>query len=410
MTSIDLARGRPVRWGLERVSQVVGIDARLLGMVLVLIAIWLVLNLMTGGAFLSARNLFNLSLQVAVVGVMATGMVLVIVSRNIDLSIGSVLGFVGVFGALAQTEYLGLEHGYTWWVTSLLMLLVGTAIGAGQGAIIAYGGVPSFVVTLGGLLFFRNAAFQINLGATVAPLDQTFQLLGGGLNGTIGAFWSWMCGGLAVLLIAASAITIRRKRQRFGFPVRPPLMEAITVGLWSALVLAFVGVMNSYLQPKTGVPMGIAIPVLILIGVTLVMTVIARRTAFGRYVYAIGGNPESAELAGISVKRTIMEVFALMGFLSGVASIIVTARLNAGASVTGTMTELSVIAAAVIGGTSLAGGIGTIYGAILGAVFMQSLENGMVLLGVPTPLQRMVIAVVLVAAVWIDRIYQRSRR
>jgi D-xylose transport system permease protein len=163
------------------------------------------------------------------------------------------------------------------------------------------------------------------------------------------------------------------------------------------------------LQPKTGVPMGIAIPVLILIGVTLIMTVIARKTAFGRYVYAIGGNPESAVLAGISVKRTIVEVFALMGFLSGVASIIVTARLNAGASVTGTMTELSVIAAAVIGGTSLAGGIGTIYGAVLGAVFMQSLENGMVLLGVPTPLQRMVIAVVLVAAVWIDRIYQRSR-
>ena len=317
MTSIELARGRPVRSGLERMSQVVGIDARLLGMVLVLIAIWLVLNLLTGGAFLSARNLFNLSLQVAVVGVMATGMVLVIVSRNIDLSIGSILGFVGVFGALAQTEYLGLGHGYTWWVTSLLMLLVGTAIGAGQGAIIAYGGVPSFVVTLGGLLFFRNAAFQINLGATVAPLDETFQLLGGGLNGTIGAFWSWVCGGVAILLIAASAISIRRRRQRFGFPVRTPLAEAVVIGVWSVLVLAFVWVMNSYLQPKTGVPMGIAIPVLILIGVTLIMTVIARKTGFGRYVYAIGGNPESAELAGISVKRTIVEVFALMGFLIG---------------------------------------------------------------------------------------------
>ena len=140
--------------------------------------------------------------------------------------------------------------------------------------------------------------------------------------------------------------------------------------------------MNSYLQPKTDVPMGIAIPVLILAGVTLIMTVIARKTVFGRYVYAIGGNPESAELAGISVKRTIVKVFALMGLLAGVASIVVTARLNAGASVTGTMTELNVIAAAVIGGTSLAGGIGTIYGAVLGAVFMQSLENGMVLLGV----------------------------
>lgn len=409
MTSIDVARGRHVRSTLEWASRSVGIDARLLAMLMVLAAIWFLLNLMTGGAFLSARNLFNLSLQVAVVGVMATGMVLVIVSRNIDLSIGSILGFVGVFGALVQTDYLGLGHGYTWWVASLLMLIVGTLIGAGQGAIIAFGGVPSFVVTLGGLLFFRNAAFQINLGATVAPLDQSFQLLGGGLYGTIGALWSWVIGAAAIAMIAVSMITIRRKRQRFGFPVRTPLMEAGAIGLWSLLVILFVSVMNSYLQPKTGVPMGIAIPVLILIGVTLIMTIIARKTAFGRYVYAIGGNPESAELAGISVKRTIVEVFALMGFLSGVASIIITARLNAGASVTGILTELNVIAAAVIGGTSLAGGIGTIYGAVLGAVFMQSLENGMVLLGIPTPAQKMVIAVVLVAAVWVDRIYQRSR-
>ena len=176
-------------------------------MLIVLAAIWVLLNLMTGGAFLSARNLFNLSLQVAVVGVMATGMVLVIVSRNIDLSIGSILGFVGVFGALVQTDYLGLGHGYTWWVASLMMLILGTLIGAGQGAIIAFGGVPSFVVTLGGLLFFRNAAFQINLGATVAPLDQSFQLLGGGLYGTIGAFWSWVIGAAAIALIAVSTIT-----------------------------------------------------------------------------------------------------------------------------------------------------------------------------------------------------------
>ena len=410
MASIDLARGHSIRNGLERASQLIGIDPRLLGMLLVLVTIWVVLNLSTGGSFLSARNLFNLSLQVAVVGIMATGMVLVIVSRNIDLSVGSVLGFVGVFGALLQTQYLGLGHAYTWWVTSILMLVVGTLIGAAQGAIVAYGGVPSFVVTLGGLLFFRNAAFQINLGATVAPLDDTFQLLGGGLNGTIGAFWSWVCAAIAIVAIAVSALTIRRKRQRFGFTVRPLVVEIAAVALWSGLVLAFVAVMNSYLQPKTNVPMGIAIPVLILIGVTLIMTVIARKTSFGRYVYAIGGNPESAVLAGISVKATIVKVFALMGLLAGVASIIITARLNAGASVTGTMTELNVIAAAVIGGTSLAGGIGTIYGAVLGAVFMQSLENGMVLLGVPTPMQKMVIAIVLVGAVWIDHLYQRSRR
>ncbi|MCP4382477.1 MAG: sugar ABC transporter permease [Hyphomicrobiales bacterium] len=409
MASIDLVRSHKVRGGFERISRAVGIDPRLFGMLLILATIWIILNLATGGNFLTARNLFNLSLQVAVVGVMATGMVLVIVSRNIDLSVGSIIGFVGVFGALVQTEFLGLGHGYTWWVTSLLMLMVGTLIGAGQGAIIAYGGVPSFIVTLGGLLLFRNAAFQINMGATVAPLDETFKLIGGGLDGTIGAFWSWVCGVAAVAAIVFTTFHVRRKRQRFRFAVRPLYMDFVAIVLWSGLVLLFVGVMNSYLRPKTEVPMGIAIPMLILIGVTLIMTVIARKTSFGRYVYAIGGNPESADLAGISVKWTIVKVFAVMGFLAGLASIIVTARLNAGASVTGTLTELNVIAAAVIGGSSLTGGIGTIYGAVIGAVFMQSLENGMVLLGVPTPMQKMVIAIVLVGAVWIDRIYQRSR-
>jgi len=409
MTSIELTRGGHVRATLEKASRVVGLDARLLAMLVVLAMIWLGLNVLTGGAFLSPRNLFNLSLQVSVVGVMATGMVLVIVSRNIDLSIGSILGFVGVFGALIQTDYIGLGHGYTWLVASVLMVVTGTIIGAGQGAIVAYAGVPSFVVTLGGLLFFRNAAFQINLGATVAPLDRNFQLLGGGLDGTIGAFWSWIVGGMAIALIAYTAVAGRRRRKRFGFPVRTPSMEAIVVCLWSVLVLLFVFVMNSYPQPKTGKPMGIAIPVLFLIGITLVMTVVAKRTSFGRYVYAIGGNPESAELAGIAVKRTIVRVFAVMGLLSGIASIIITARLNAGASVTGTLTELNVIAAAVIGGTSLSGGVGTIYGAVLGAVFMQTLENGMVLIGIPTPMQKMVIALVLVGAVWLDRIYQRRR-
>jgi D-xylose transport system permease protein len=409
MTTVDAVRTGYARHTLEKASRIVGLDARLLAMLLVLGLIWLVLDVLTEGAFLSARNLFNLSLQVAVVGVMATGMVLVIASRNIDLSIGSILGFVGVFGALVQTDYVGLGHSYTWLVAALLMLIAGAAIGAGQGAIIAYGGVPSFVVTLGGLLFFRNAAFQINLGATVAPLDRNFQLLGGGLEGTIGPFWSWIAGGGTIALIAYAAFSGRRKRIKFGFPVRTAFAEAIVICVWSLLVLLFVLVMNSYLQPNTGRPMGIAIPVLFLIGISLAMTVVARRTGFGRYVYAIGGNPESAELAGIAVKRTIVKVFALMGLLSGVASIIITARLNAGASVTGTLTELNVIAATVIGGTSLSGGVGTIYGAVLGAVFMQTLENGMVLIGIPTPTQKMVIALVLVAAVWIDQMYQRNR-
>jgi D-xylose transport system permease protein len=155
--------------------------------------------------------------------------------------------------------------------------------------------------------------------------------------------------------------------------------------------------------------MGIPIPVLILIGVAIAVSVLADKHRFGRHVFAMGGSPESAELAGIDTRRQTVLVFMLMGLLCGLASIVITARLNAGASVTGTMTELNVIAAAVIGGTSLAGGVGTIYGGILGALIMQSLENGMILMGVSTPLQKMALAVVLILAVWIDMAYRRKR-
>jgi D-xylose transport system permease protein len=402
---------------IERVSDAagrfatgVGVDPRLLAMLGVLLAIWLAFDMLTGGLFLTARNLFNLSLQVAVVGIMATGMVLVIVARHIDLSVGSQIGFIGVLGALLQTAWLTPGAANTWWVAGLAMLATGVAIGAMQGALVAYGRIPSFVVTLGGLLFFRNAAYQLNDGKTVAPLDPSFQLLGGGLNGTLGAFWSWTVGAAGVAAIVLAAMQTRRRRLRFGFDVRAPLVELALVTLWGAAVLVFVAIMNGYKRPQTDEAMGIAIPVLVLAGVTLAMTVLARRHQFGRHVYAVGGSPESAELAGIDTRRTTVQIFAVMGLLCGLAAIVITARLNAGATATGTMTELNVIAAAVIGGTSLAGGIGTIHGAVLGAVIMQSLESGMILLGVPSPAQKMVLAVVLILAVWLDMTWRRRQR
>jgi D-xylose transport system permease protein len=388
----------------------VGVDPRLLAMLGVLLAVWLAFDALTGGLFLTARNLFNLSLQVAVVGIMATGMVLVIVARHIDLSVGSQIGFIGVLGALLQTAWLTPGAANTWWIAGLAMLATGVAIGAMQGALVAYGRIPSFVVTLGGLLFFRNAAYQLNDGKTVAPLDPNFQLLGGGLSGTLGAFWSWTVGAAAVAAIVLAVTQTRHRRLRYGFDVRAPLVELALVTLWSAAVLGFVAIMNGYKRPQTDEAMGIAIPVLILAGVTLAMTVLARRHRFGRHVYAVGGNPESAELAGIDTRRTTVQIFAVMGLLCGLAAIVITARLNAGATATGTMTELNVIAAAVIGGTSLAGGIGTIYGAVLGAVIMQSLESGMILLGVPSPAQKMVLAIVLILAVWLDMAWRRRQR
>jgi len=394
----------------DKIAQAAGLDVRLLGMLFMMAVIWLALHALTGGLFITPRNLFNLSLQVAVVGIMTCGMVLMIVSRNIDLSVGSQIGFISVFGALMQNAWLPIDGSSTWWITSLAMLSVGLVIGLGQGLLVAYAGIPSFVVTLGGLLFFRNAAFYINNGVTVAPLNQTFQLLGGGLDGTIGVFWSWVVCGLAIATVALFIWRGRLRRSAHSMAQRPITNDMLTVAIWAIVIAVFTGTMNGYKQPKTDIGMGIPIPVLILIGVTIVMSAVARKHRFGRHVFAMGGSSESAELAGIDTRKLTMLVFMLMGLLCGLASIVITARLNAGASVTGTMSELNVIAAAVIGGTSLAGGIGTVYGGIVGAFIMQSLESGMILMGVPTPLQRMVLALVLIIAVWVDTAYRRARR
>ncbi len=379
-----------------------GIDTRLVGMLVTLAAVWAILEVLTGGTFLSARNLYNLSLQVTVVAIMATGMVLLIVARQIDLSVGSLLGFLSVAGALFQTEVLDVAGANTWWITLLAMLAAGAVLGAAQGALVAYANIPAFVVTLGGLLFFRNAAYFINQGETIAPLNATFQRLGGGLGGAVGETWSWALCAAAVVFVIWRAVAQRRRQSSYGLTSRPFWVDVALSAAAVVAIMAFTMVMNAYLHPTTGEPMGIPVPVIVLIAVVGAMSVLARRSRFGSHVFAYGGNPEATKLAGVDTRRLILKTFALMGLLCGLAAAVISARLNAGASATGTMTELNVIAAAVIGGTSLAGGVGTITGAVLGALFMQSLESGMILLGIPSPLQKMMLALVLILAVWVD--------
>jgi D-xylose transport system permease protein len=405
------------------------LDTRMLGMVAALVIIWIGFHILSGGLFLTPRNLWNLSVQSASVAVMATGMVLVIVTRNIDLSVGSILGFVGMVMGVVQVEllpqYLGFGHPAIWIIALLAGLLVGAAIGGLHGYIIAYLGVPAFIVTLGGLLIWRGMAWWMTSGRTVAPMDPTFRLMGGGSEGSIGSFWSWVIGIVACLAVAVALANGRRQRKRFRFPLRPVWAEVLLGAVAGVLILGAVWVANAYPWPAAIVRRyaqanditvpegglfishGIAIPVLIAIAVGLVMTFLARRTRFGRYVFAIGGNPEAAELAGIKTRWTIMKIFMLMGVLAAIAAAISTARLNAATNAQGTLDELLTIAAAVIGGTSLAGGLGTIAGAMLGAVLMQSLQSGMVLLGVDSPLQNIVVGLVLVVAVWLDTLYRR---
>lgn len=385
------------------------LDTRLLGMIGALLLIWVGFHLFTDGLFLTPRNLWNLSVQTSVVAIIATGMVFVIVMRQIDLSVGSLLGFTGMVMAVLQVDVFPLGAEWNFAATLALGLLIGAAAGAFQGWWIAYQAVPSFIVTLAGLLIFRGGAWLMTQGRTVAPLDPNFQVIGGGISGAIGAFWSWVVGAVAILAIISITYLARSKRRRIGFPVKPLWAEWVVTGTAVALVVGFVMLMNAYDLPQSDIPRGIPVPVLILIAVALVMTFIARSTKFGRYIYGIGGSPEAAKLAGIDTKRITLLVFMLIGALSALAGAVATARLNAGANSTGTLTELYVIAAAVIGGTSLAGGFGTIAGAIIGAVIMQSLQNGMVLIGLTSALQQVVIGLVLIVAVWIDIIYRRRR-
>src|SRR5437660_518808 len=306
------------------------IDTRMLGMLLALVIIWVGFGIVSGGTFLTPRNLWNLSVQSASIAIMATGMVLVIVSRNIDLSVGSLLGFLGYTMAMVQSVWipqrLGFEQPYTWIVTLAIGLALGALIGGLQGFVVAYGGVPSFIVTLGGLLIWRGLIFRYAQGQTLAPLDTTFQMLGGGTVGTrvgaLGELPSWVLGLALCAGIVYALITSRRRRRRYGFPVRPRWAEVLIGAVACGIVLGVVWVANSYpLPPNVAaqyaeehkiaippeglfIPTGIAFPVVIMLIVTLVVTFMATRRRFGRYVYAIGGNPDAAALAGINVRRT----------------------------------------------------------------------------------------------------------
>jgi D-xylose transport system permease protein len=394
---------------LSRLLRQVDIDNRMLAMIAALLVIWVTLNIMTDGIFFTARNMYNLAVQSSVVGIMATGMVLVIVSRHIDLSVGSLLGFTGMVIAYLQVHVFPLGAAWNWPLTILCGLALGGLIGLWQGWWISYRGVPSFVTTLAGLLIFRGAAYLVTDGRTVAPMDKTYQILGGGIDGSIGATWSWILGGLAITWMLINTIMVRRSCRKYGFKLKPLWAQLLILTIGTALICGFVLVMNAYYKPRTEIPRGIPVPVLIMICVVVGMSLLAKITRFGRYVFAIGGNLEAAELAGIAVKKITTLVFVVMGILCAVAAVITTARLNAGANSMGMLAELNVIAAAVIGGASLAGGQGTITGAILGAVIMQSLDNGIVLLGISSAMRQLVIGAVLIIAVWFDVVYSKSR-
>ena len=419
--------------GVRRAFSATEIDLRIFGMLVALVVILVGFHIMSGGTFLRPENMVTLAVQATGIAIMSTGMVLIIVSRNIDLSVGSIVGFVAMSYALLQTEWLpalglGVDNPFLWVVTLGLGLGLGAFIGGLQGFIIAYIGVPSFIVTLGGLLSLRGSVWLLSSGAAVSGLQTGFRTLGGapGQGGTIGGELTWLLAVIGAVAIIGLILYNRRQRIRFGFPLRPMWAEVLLAVVGVAVVLGIAAFINANFLPRSlateyaiehgiteppgglKVPTGLAWPLLILLGVTIVMTFIATRRRFGRYVYAYGGNPDAAELAGINTRWLIMRTYILMGLLCAISAAIGAARLNGSTLEVGQSDELYVIAAAVVGGTSFAGGIGTIPGAVLGAFVMQSLAYGMSFNGVNSPTQNVVAGIVLILAVGFDT-YNRRR-
>jgi D-xylose transport system permease protein len=378
------------------------IDWRLALMGLVLILIALVFDGLSDGIFLSPENLYNVFQQTAVVGIVAAVAVLVIVARHIDLSVGSVMGFVGVL--IATLIYTA---GWNWPSAALAGLAVAIAVSMYQGALTAMLGVPSFVVTLGGLMSFRGAAFLVADGKTQPVNDPFFQRLGGGFDGAIGTTASWIVAALMCSLLLGSLWSKRHANAKYGVVSIPIWMDALLIAVPMLIIIAFTATMNAYKIPSKAVAQGIPIPVLIWTLVVLTLSFIVHRTRFGRYVFAMGGNPDAAALVGIPVKKVTLMLFALIGVLIAIAAIVSIARLNAGTNSLGTSMELYVIAAAVIGGTALAGGSGSIIGSVLGALIMQSIDSGMLLLDVSIGWRYVIIGQVLIAAVVFDVLYRK---
>ncbi|MDM0000067.1 ABC transporter permease [Variovorax sp. J22P240] len=379
-----------------------GVDLRLLLMSVLLVVMAIVFHVMSGGVFLSPENLYNIAQQTAVVGIVSTVMVLIIVARHIDLSVGSVMGFVGVLVA-----YLQYTSGWSWPAASLAGLAVALLVSLYQGGLTAVLGVPSFVVTLGGLMSFRGAAFLVADGKTQPVNDEFFQRLGGGYDGGIGTTATWVLAALVSIVLFARMLQKRRARQRHEMPVEPLWMDLLLAAVPVVIVFAFAATMNSYQISSKTEAQGMPIPVLIWAVVAVVLSFIVHRTRFGRYVFAMGGNPDAAALVGIPVKRVTLMLFALLAVLVTIAAIVSIARLNAGTNSLGSGMELYVIAAAVIGGTALAGGSGSIFGSVLGALIMQSLDSGMLLLDVPIGKRMVIIGQVLIIAVVFDVLYRK---
>ncbi|MDP3896877.1 MAG: sugar ABC transporter permease [Mesorhizobium sp.] len=375
------------------------------GLVLALISIMVFFQFTTNGTLFKPVNLTNLVLQNSYIIIMALGMLLVIVSGHIDLSVGSVSGFVGALAAILMVQY-----GVNFLVASVLCLIVGALIGASQGYWIAYMKIPSFIVTLAGMLVFKGLALWILGGKSVGPFPPEFQLLSAGFIPDV--FGPVMIGGakfhsttlvigVAIVgLMLFSALRSRRNREAHGYEAEPFALFVVKNVVIGAMVLFLIYMLASY----KGLP-----NVLIVMGILIALFVfVTKRMTIGRRIYAMGGNEKAAKLSGIKTERLTFYVFMIMGALAALAGLIFAARLNTATPKAGLGFELDVIAAVFIGGASAMGGVGQVAGAVIGAFIMGVMNNGMSIMGVNIDWQQVIKGLVLLGAVVFD-VYNKNR-
>ena len=366
---------------------------KILALLIAVAVIWIFFSVMTEGSFITPRNVSNLLRQMSITGMLACGMVFVIIAGEIDLSVGALLGLLGGLAAI-------LDVGFGWpiWYTLPTVLLIGTAAGLFNGWLSTYGGIPSFIVGLGGMLAYRGILLGATGGSTIAPVSEEFVFIGQGyLPRLLGHA---LAVSLFVLLVALT-VTRRRSQQRYQLAVAPVWQDVAKVVVIGVLIAAFMTMLDQY--------GGIPVPVLLLLVMLGVFSWIATQTVFGRRIYAVGSNLDATRLSGINTDRVKLAVFGLMGLMCAFAGMINTARLAAGSPSAGSQGELDAIAACFIGGTSMRGGSGTVYGALIGALVMASLDNGMSMLDVDAYWQMIVKGAILVLAVWVDVLSRSSR-
>ncbi|MCC0094570.1 sugar ABC transporter permease [Streptomyces flavotricini] len=375
-------------------------NLRQYGMLLALALIVLLFQFWTDGILLQPLNITNLIQQNGYILILAIGMMIVIIAGHIDLSVGSLAAFVGATAAVMM-----VKHQAPWPVALVAALLIGALAGAWQGFWIAYLGIPSFIVTLAGMLLFRGGTQILLQGQSVAPFPKGFQNISSGFLPAVGPHTNYhnltLLLGLAVLAVAIlQEVRGRRRAASYGLEPLPAGLFLVKLGAITTAVVAFTLLLASY----HGVPIVLLILGVLLVGFGYVM----RNSILGRHTYAIGGNEAAARLSGVKSKRVVFLAFVNMGVLAALAGMVFAARLNAGTPQAGINFELEAIAAAFIGGASASGGVGTVLGALTGGLVLGVLNNGMSLVGVGTDYQQVIKGLVLLAAVGFD-VYNKRK-